>query len=249
MKQLEEGQVLTNQQVAEFMGISYKTLKNQKEKYMEHFSIYFDYEEFTKGKSKFYKIIEVLGEYEPLKKGRKNSKQEIEKVYTEEALTSIEKNNLQTARSVSRDINESEKIKAFRHSESTTYLYTCGVMKKMFGTKVGDYGTHGSISEKVWCRADKGNNLYYELSDELVETFDNMYEKHRKNVKNFEKEVFSDYQNGLLKKKEMLEKIGENTYSAFVSAQKEFKSVYGFIPLKVSKYQINGFITIEKGRN
>lgn len=238
--ELKENQTYTTQEMIEFFGVSKATWKKKKDRLLDHFRRYYMYEVFydTKDMRKInYKILKKLQEYEPpLGKGAKR-----DLVYDKKIEEVIEEDNIQTARNVSRIIKDDTEIVALNHTDNTRYEYTRVRMRIMFGTKAGEHGTKGFISDKIWCKLDENNNCYIELTPEEIQKFYDIYSDEKKLIQEDELTIMSDYQNGLITQEEMKTLISDATLGAFISARALYKEKYGYYPIKVPVYQLSAF--------
>lgn len=238
--ELKVNQTYTTQEMIEFFGVSKATWKKKKDRLLDHFRRYYMYEVFydTKDMRKInYKILKKLQEYEPpLGKGAKR-----DLVYDKKIEEVIEEDNIQTARNVSRIIKDDTEIVALNHTDNTRYEYTRVRMRIMFGTKAGEHGTKGFISDKIWCKLDENNNCYIELTPEEIQKFYDIYSDEKKLIQEDELTIMSDYQNGLITQEEMKTLISDTTLGAFISARTLYKEKYGYYPIKVPVYQLSAF--------
>ena len=238
--ELKVNQTYTTQEMIEFFGVSKATWKKKKDRLLDHFRRYYMYEVFydTKDRRKInYKILKKLQEYEPpLGKGEKR-----DLVYDRKIEEVIEEDNIQTARNVSRIIKNDTEIVALNHTDNTRYEYTRVRMRIMFGTKAGEHGTKGFISDKIWCKLDENNNCYIELTPEEIQKFYDIYSDEKKLIQEDELTIMSDYQNGLITQEEMKTLISDTTLGAFISARTLYKEKYGYYPIKVPVYQLSAF--------
>ena len=238
--ELKVNQTYTTQEMIEFFGVSKATWKKKKDRLLDHFRRYYMYEVFydTKDRRKInYKILKKLQEYEPpLGKGAKR-----DLVYDRKIEEVIEEDNIQTARNVSRIIKDDTEIVALNHTDNTRYEYTRVRMRIMFGTKAGEHGTKGFISDKIWCKLDENNNCYIELTPKKKQKFYDIYSDEKKLIQEDELTIMSDYQNGLITQEEMKTLISDTTLGAFISARTLYKEKYGYYPIKVPVYQLSAF--------
>ena len=171
------------------------------------------------------------------------------KVFEKEIVDVIERDNVQTAKNIARIIQKKDEIKEYHHTEGTVYEYTRLRVASMFGKKVGEGGTHGEIIEKIWCRADLEHNCYIPMSDEAIQNFLDCYSQSKEDGKQKELELLNDYQIGLIQKEELQEAIGEISLSNYIAARKSFHQKYGYYPIKVPVYGLDGLdiLRFEKG--
>lgn len=235
---LAVGVAYTTKEMQQFFGVSASNWKKQKEKLLKNFSFYYEYEVDRRGRGDYYIILRQLGDYRPApKKGDK-----IQETYESGIIEIVQDDNVQTAANVARKLEtENAAVKAFNHTSGTTYEYTRVKMRNMFGTKVNEGGSRGMIVEKVWCRLDKENNTYILMSEEAIQKFFEIYSLSQEERKQYELEVFSDYQNGLITKEEAFAAIGERGFKAYQAARDKFKQDFGYYPIKVPVYEISAF--------
>ena len=158
---------------------------------------------------------------------------------------------MQTAKNIARIIQKKDESKEYHHTEGTVYEYTRLRVASMFGKKIGEGGTHGEILEKFWCRADLEHNCYIPMSDEAIQKFLDCYSQSKKDGKQKELELLNDYQIGLIQKEKLQEAIGEISLSNYIAARKSFHQKYGYYPIKVPVYGLDGFdiLRFEKENN
>ena len=235
---LAAGITYSTKEMQEFFGVSKDNWKKQKNKLLENFGNYYEYEVERRGRNDYYHVLKQLGDYQPIQ--RKSSKRD--KTYEQGIIRVIEDDNIQTAANVARRLGkEDAAVQSFNHSAGTIYEYTRTRMRNMFGVKVNEGGSQGMITGKVWCRLDQDNNCYIPLSEESIQKFYAIYSLSQEARKDYELEVFSDYQNGLITREEAFESIGERAIEAFKAAREKFKQDYGYYPIKVPVYEVSAF--------
>ena len=237
---LAVGMTYSTKGMQEFFGVSKDTWKRKKNELLENLSYYYVYEVEYSGRNINYKIMEKLGDYQPIqKKGAKR-----DEAYENGIIQVISEDNIQTAANVARRLQkEDAAVKALNHSSGTVYEYTRTRMRNMFGTKVNEGGSKGMISNKVWCRLDADNDCYVPMSEEAITKFFEIYSQSQEVRKEFELEIFCDYQNGMLTKEEMYQAIGERNFQAYLGARESFKEKYGYFPIKVPVYEVSAWRT------
>lgn len=219
------------------MGISKSTWNHSRDKYLNNFRLYYEYEVQYEGRSTNYHIIKKLDDYK--KPPNKRSREQRDQVYTEKIVDVIKKDNLQTAKNVSRIIKDEDEIKAFHNKDSTVYEYTRLRMAEMFGRGLHANGTHGQITEKIWCQLDRNNNRYIPLSDEMIKAFCDLFAAEKDTSTEAELDLINDFHIGLITKEELAERIGEIGITDYISARKKFNEKYGFWPFKVPVYGLD----------
>lgn len=232
-----EGEIKSTKEMREFFGVNEDQWKKQKNKLLEHFSKFYEYEVKYSGRNINYHIIKKLAEYEPIPKKKDKNDQ----LYESGIIRVIEEDNLQTAANVARILAiEDETIKKL-HKESTIYEYTRVRMRNMFGTAINEGGTRGMIEEKRWCKLIKADNVYEEMSQEHIDAFLLLFSKMRDCGKEDDLEILNDFHCGLISQAEMCKRIGYNSYMNYSTAKKMFADTYGYIPIKVPLYQLSAF--------
>lgn len=236
----EVGETYSTKAMRERLGVSESTWSHKRNKLLDNFKQYYDYEILYEGRSTFYHILKQRGEYnKPL---GKNDGRKRDEIYSQEITKVIKKDRVQTAKNVSRIIENKEPIVKLNHKSGTVYENTRLRMREMFGTKVLCGGTKGTILEKVWCGLDSQTNTYFPMSEASYDEFKKMMRNKRKDIEEMELELYSNYQNGLIEVDDYTNMISEIGFHSFLAAQKEFKAKYGYRPIKVPVY---GFYDID----
>jgi hypothetical protein len=203
MNKLIVGQTYNTQELAKALGICRDTFTKRRNEYLDSLSQAYKYEISYKGRAILYTIIEQIGEFQ--KPERKNAKEKTNAIIHQFIRETIEEDNLQTAANITRRAfrNRSQKteVAELGLKESTTCEYTRVQMREMFGSKVGQGGTDGYMMEKVWCKLNKTKNRYEELSQDIVEDYYKIFNKHKLKSKE-ELHVVADYDSGLITKEE-----------------------------------------------
>ena len=226
----------------ELFGVSKDNWKKQKNKFLEHFGRYYEYEIIYSGRNIKYKINKVLANFELIKK--KGEKRD--EIYEKGILQVIAEDNYQTAANVARLLEtEDREVQSLGHTTGTIYEYTRVKMRNMFGTVVNAGGTQGMIIKKVWCFLNIEYNYYEEMSEESIAEFFEFYDEAKSQNKEYELEVFSDYQSGLISKDEMNRLIGEGAFDCYRNARTRFAKKHGYYPIKVPVYELSAFKTEE----
>lgn len=225
-----------------FFEVSKDTWKKNKDNLLLHLQQYYEYEiKYNENDRRKldYHIIRKIKDYEPLK--GKKAKQNA--IYSEQIINVIEVDNWQTAKNVSRIIKNHKEIVDLKHKDSTIYEYTRVNMRTMFGREVREGGTRGMIINKVWCLSDIENNVYHSLDDTQIKFLYNIFNTLKRENRQDDLSICADYDSGLITKEEMQEKLSSNSLSCFIAAKHEFKSKYGYYPVKVPVYEISAFET------
>lgn len=229
--------------MCQFFEVTKDTWKKKKDNLLSHLQHYFEYEIKYNEKDQRkldYHIIRKIKDYEPPPKGKK-AIQNI--IYSKHIISVIEVNNWQTAMNVSRIIKTRKEIVDLKHKNGTIYEYTRLNMRTMFGKAIGEGGTKGIITEKIWCCLDIKNNAYIPLNDEQVKFLYNSFAAFTKENTQDDLSVYADYDSGLITKEEMQEEVRFNRLSCFIDAKNTFKAKYGYNPIKIPVYEISAFET------
>ena len=234
----EVDRIYSTKEMIKLFGISQSTWDHNRDKYLDNFSLYYEYECIYSGRSTDYHILKQLGDYQ--KPPSKRNKEIRDGVYSNEIIKVVKEDSLQTAANVSRIIKDNEPIRAYNHADGTVYEYTRVRMREMFGKYLDSGGTIGGITEKIWCRLDSDHNCYIPIGEVMEQKFFSMIRAEKSGKTAFEAEIFNAYDNGLITAEERDREIGASGFSAYLEAKKRFYAVYGFYPIKVPNYGFYG---------
>ena len=234
----EVDKVYSTKQMIELFGISQSTWDHNRNKYLDNFALYYEYECIYKGRNTDYHILKQLGDYQ--KPPSKRDKEVRDNVYSNEIIEVVKEDSLQTAANVSRIIKDNEPIKAYNHSDGTVYEYTRIRMRELFGRSLDEGGTIGGMTEKIWCKLDSEHNCYIPIGEVMEQKFFTMIRAEKSMTTAFEAEIYDGYENGLITAEERDTIIGRRGYSAYLEAKKRFAEIYGFYPIKVPNYGFYG---------
>ena len=235
----------STKELAEALGITYGSFKNRKNEYLDSLSRAYEYEISYKGRGIFYTFTSQIAEYNGYE--RKNAREKNDAVIHKFIREVIEEDDLQTAANMGRRAFESfaegvkTEVAKLGLAESTTKEYIRLKMREMFGTKIGESGTDGFISEKVWCKLNAEYNVYEELSDDIVKDYYEIVQTVKSEIKKEDVCMFEDYQNGLISREEYGEMLINYNTNLFAEAKKMFAAKHGFYPIKVPRYQLSAF--------
>ena len=246
MNELIVGKIYTTNEMQKFFSVSASTWSHKRNEYLDNLSLYYEYEVRYCGRNTHYLIVKKLGDYQ--KPPRKKDKAVRDAVYEAQIVDVIEQDDYQTAANVARIITTREPIKNLHHSNGTVQEYTRLRMREMFGKKPLEGGTHGMIMEKVWCRLDDIRNRYIPMSDEEIEAFYDLFSNIRSENQQAELEVLNDYNIHIIDKEERASRISDISLNGYLSARKEFCRRYGYFPIKVPVYGLDGFDIIRFDR-
>lgn len=224
--------VYTQKELFSLLNISTYTQKHRKEELLEHFKDFFKYTVEVGGYHNItisYIIEEVYADYEPLpRKGQRAEKEADYKTFT---LDTIEKHPLNTTMNIARRaVNDKQLQDKWHHKERAAANYIGPVINSKLVSK----------KEKYWCRLDKENNVYEPLTEEQYNYFKGL-------INNISStggldtmaEVVSLYNEGEISQDEYQNLISNVVTLEFQFVFSDFKSKYGFIPVKVSQLEVN----------
>lgn len=236
---IELNKKYTTKEIQNILGVSSSNWKSRKQDFLDSLALAYNYTIEQKGSYVYYTFTEQLSEYEPpLKKHQKEKVEAFIEVFIHDTINQDPK---QTAANLNRYAWDIESpITAFGLKPSTTQQYIRKKVKEMYGTYkyidgqlVITPGTHGMITRKVWCRLDKNHNKYIELPQEQIDLFLDYYDETRGKLREIDSEIFEDYKNKTITRKEMLEQLGDCAFNAYLSAKRRFEANFGFTPIKV----------------
>ena len=230
----EVGATYTTTEMMELLGVSKSTWSHNKDKLLDNFRQYYEYEVSYEGRATLYHILKQLGDYQ--KPPRKNAAQKHEIIYEEEIIEVIKVDAIQTEANVARIVENDEPIRQFGFTPKTHYEYTRLGMRELFGTQRNQNGRIGGILDKVWCGLDRETNTYFQMPDKHYEEFKKMMRIEWEETIDEEMELYSDYENELITESYLYTKVGRLNFKAFLKAQNEFKNIYGYRPIKVPVY-------------
>lgn len=240
---LEINKIYSTKDIIKFLGVSESKWKKERDELLTHLSNFYEYEviyDEADHRKRNYHIISQLAEYKEYVSLKRKDLQKRDKLFESEIMETIESDNLQTAKNISRIIDDNIKAE-FDYQSGTIYEYTRLRVNEWFGKGNHKAGTKGMITEKIWCYLDEEHNFYVPLDDNQISEFFSLYGEQKREHFKPELDIMSDYENGLITKEEMTKQIGDSCFSCFSQAKKLFKKKYGYYPIKVPKYEIGVF--------
>lgn len=166
----------------DFFGVTKDTWKWKKEDLLLHLQNYYEYEAVYNPYDRRridYHIFKKIKDYEPLK--GKRAQQNI--IYSRHIINVIESDNIQTAMNIKRIICNCEEIAALNHADGTIYEYTRVNMRTMFGKEIGESGTNGIITDKIWCKLEPDYNFYTPLDPQQINFLYDSFSQEKKEAK------------------------------------------------------------------
>lgn len=250
MVELIVGQTYQTKELVKELGISDSLWKRKKNEYLNSLSQAYEYEVSYKGRAVLYTITKQIADFK--KPENKRSREKNMEVIRKFIIEVIEEDNLQTAANMGRRAFESftegitTEVAKLGLTEGTAKEYIRLKMREMFGRNVGESGTDGFISEKVWCHLEKEYNTYIEMTDAQIADYYNMVQTIRSDFKKDDVCLYEDYENGLITKEEYQEALCDFNCMFFKTVKSSFKEKYGFTPIKVPRYELNAWKDKEK---
>lgn len=164
-------------------------------------------------------------------------------------LETISEQPLNTAANVTRVIMEDwHEVTDLGYTQGTIYEYVRTRMRKWFGRAIGDNGSFedvedmnlrkGYIERKVWCRLDSVINVYIPMSEEHINIFIKLVQKHLKEIKEKQVKVLADRDAGTITKEECNEVLGDLNFEKYTAAKREFNAKYDYYPIRVPEYKL-----------
>lgn len=239
MIELEVGRKYSTKELYEALGVSKSTFSHKKNEYLKSISMAYEYEVDYKGRAQFYTITKKIGDYQ--KPQRKNDREKVDETIKEFINEVIDEDPMQTAANINRRAWENSEtnpssVVSLGLKDSTTGEYIRLNLREMYGTQIGDGGTDGMIEKKVWCYLDREYNCYMEMSPAMVDEFFKCFDEVRKEQKECDMDVYADYDNGLITREEMRDRLEEVTFNVYKEGKKLFHDRYGYWPIKVPVY-------------
>lgn len=224
---IEIGKMYNAKELAEMFGISYGSFRNNKDKYLKHLNIFYEYSIIQKGREIKYLIQEQYSDFIPYVEYQRNIKNALIKEKVEQV---IEQDARQTGSNIARIIKVDDEIKALDWQFSTLTVYTRESLKTMIET--GEYVR----SDYQWCYLDKVANKYILMSEEEVAELREYFNLFSKAQNEQEENAWSNYKQKLITKKELIENLGEMRFSCYAKGVEKYFEEHGFRPMKVPVY-------------
>lgn len=199
--------------------ISPKTFSNQRKKYLEYLSQFYDFQ--MQGR----KFV-LKKELKPFETRMENRKQTVEKntsTYRDLTHKIIGYKSLNSGSNIAREIYDNP-FKPLDHEEGTIAKYVRGILKEDF-----------EVMDKQWCRINYGTHTYEPLSFEEKCFLMELFKETNLNKKIMD--ITADFKCGNISRKEFQEQVGFVAQSKYNRVMEEFKRKFGFRPYKVPNWQ------------
>lgn len=224
---IELNKKYSSKELAEAIGISDKTLRNNRKNYENHLSLFYDYDTVVQGRSIYYTFLEQYSPYIPYKEFSKNKRNTL---FQEKIKATIIQDNRQTGSNIARIICIEDDIQVLDLQLSTITAYTRSNLKELLNQ--GYY----ELEDYRWCYLDKEANKYVVMLDSQIKELRSYFSDYHNLNKEEQEDIYSQIQQGLIPKKEGQVLLGENVCNGFTYGIKMFEAKYNMHPIKVPVY-------------
>ena len=218
--QIELNKNYSTQAFRDILGVSTKIWNTRREDVLEHAATFFDYEIICEGRNKYYIIKEIFGDYEPLPRKKKSI--EVKEYYKQETSKIVKQEPTNTGSNIARNIVAASN--KYDHKEGTASVYVRSILKEGY-----------KVDGKVWCKRTPDGLHYEPIEEEHLQYLNECITKQFKDdkVQEYAVEMYTDYEAGLISKKDFNEAMGFMTGTAFTSAMDRFILKYHYRPVKI----------------
>ena len=224
---IELNKKYSSKELAEAIGISDKTLRNNRKNYENHLSLFYDYDTVVQGRGIYYTFLEQYSPYIPYKEFSKNKRNAL---FQEKIKATIIQDNRQTGSNIARIIYVEDAIQVLDLKLSTITAYTRSNLKELLNQ--GYY----ELEDYRWCYLDKEANKYVVMLDSQIKELRSYFSDYHNLNKEEQEDIYSQIQQGLISKQEGQARLGENVCNGFTYGIKMFEAKYNMHPIKVPVY-------------
>lgn len=224
---IELNKKYSSKELAEAIGISDKTLRNNRKNYENHLSLFYDYDIVVQGRSIYYTFLEQYSPYIPYKEFSKNKRNVL---FQEKIKATIIQDNRQTGSNIARIICIEDDVQVLDLKLSTITAYTRSNLKELLNQ--GYY----ELEDYRWCYLDKEANKYVVMLDSQVKELRSYFSDYHTLSKEEQEDIYSQIGQGLISKQEGQARLGENVCNGFTYGIKMFEAKYNMHPIKVPVY-------------
>lgn len=224
---IELNKKYSSKELAEAIGISDKTLRNNRKNYENHLSLFYDYDTIVQGRGIYYTFLEQYSPYIPYKEFSKNKRNTL---FQEKIKATIIQDNRQTGSNIARIIYVEDAIQVLDLKLSTITAYTRSNLKELLNQ--GYY----ELEDYRWCYLDKEANKYVVMLDSQIKELRSYFSDYHNLNKEEQEDIYSQIQQGLISKQEGQARLGENVCNGFTYGIKIFEAKYNMHPIKVPVY-------------
>ena len=215
--EIELNKAYSTKEVAELLGVSYGTFRNDKEKYEERLAKAYKWK-ISKRKYIFTEQIGTL--YSSRKEELYNE------VYLPKVIESIAKNAWTTGAGVTNDIWTPDVMEQVQHLMSTAYGYVCSIL-----------GNEFDVTDKKYA-ACAGKGVYPRfMTDEEIEDWRKLKSDCAKNNGEKIMELTEQWVNGIIKTAEYNKSVKNLASGSFLEALTTWIETRGFIPVLLKHYE------------
>lgn len=224
---IELNKKYSSKELAEAIGISDKTLRNNRKNYENHLSLFYDYDTVVQGRGIYYTFLEQYSPYIPYKEFSKNKRNTL---FQEKIKATIIQDNRQTGSNIARIIYIEDDVQVLDLKLSTITAYTRSNLKELLNQ--GYY----ELEDYRWCYLDKEANKYVVMLDSQIKELRSYFSDYHNLNKEEQEDIYSQIQQGLISKQEGQARLGENVCNGFTYGIKMFEAKYNMHPIKVPVY-------------
>lgn len=218
MVEFELEKPYSTQEVANLMGVSYGTFRNNRKDYEDKISKGYEWE-IVKRKYIFHK---KTGEVYKLK-----SEELYNEVYLPKVMEYIGTEKWDTATGTTLAIYDEDIISNVNHLMSTAYTYVRKVL-----------GNNYDITEKKYAACEGSGTYPRFMSDEEVKAWNDMKSEKSLRIGQEAMELAEKRAMGLIRQREFEDEMTKIAGSGFVSALGEWIMTYGYIPVLINHYEL-----------
>lgn len=208
------------------LGIAPGTFRNNKEKYLNNLSLYYEYTITQNKRSVDYVFTKKLGDYQPPRKTKTNH---VDKVIDDYILKKVKKDRKQTAANITRIAfadNEDTSIKDLGHTSKYTYQK----VRLRYGIGFVSEQKYGMIDHWALCRLDEETNTYIELSLEQQDYLNDLTQQELNTTREYAK-LIGQTQDSEFEPKKEIQRKKEMEKLAYAKAKDKFTKKYGYHPM------------------
>ena len=224
---IELNKKYSSKELAEAIGISDKTLRNNRKNYENHLSLFYDYDIVVQGRGIYYIFLEQYSPYIPYKEFSKNKRNAL---FQEKIKATIIQDNRQTGSNIARIICIEDDVQVLDLKLSTITAYTRSNLKELLNQ--GYY----ELEDYRWCYLDKEANKYVVMLDSQVKELRSYFSDYHTLSREEQEDIYSQIGQGLISKQEGQARLGENVCNGFTYGIKMFEAKYNMHPIKVPVY-------------
>lgn len=214
--------------LAKALGITAKTLRNNKDKQLNNLSLYYEFKECVNGRIINYIFTKKLGDYQPPRKTKTNH---VDKVIDDYILKKVKKDRKQTAANITRIAFADNKDNSIKNL-GYTHKYTYQKVRLRYGIGFVSEQKYGMIDHWALCRLDEETNTYIELSLEQQDYLNDLTQQELNTTREYAK-LIGQTQDSEFEPKKEIQRKKEMEKLAYAKAKDKFTKKYGYRPMQV----------------